>query len=369
MTARPDQFYVVTPPGFEKITRAELLFLDIETRMVERGGVTFAGGLQELYLSNLWLRSASRILVRLGEVGARDFPTLFQRLARLPWGRFVKPGSPCNIRVAAHQSRLNHTGRIAETCQAAISKALGQESPLGDNGLQIFLRFVDNRCIVSVDSSGELLHRRGYRKAAVNAPLRENLAAACLLACGYDGSEAFVDPLCGSGTFAAEAGLIALKRAPGVNRSFAFMQWPGYRNGLWQQLLSEAQRQERSELEQPILASDNNPKAVAAARENISALGFQQQIQLSLTDMQQLEPPCAEGLLISNPPYGERLGANTDLGAFYTDLGRCYAERFSDWRGAVICPENSLPKMRGMHWLSSIRFSNGGLKVALWEKA
>jgi putative N6-adenine-specific DNA methylase len=319
-------------------------------------------------LASLWLRSASRILVRLAEVNARDFPTLFQRLARLPWGRYIHPGAGCDIRVSAHASRLGHTGRIAQTCQDAIDRALGAKCSLEKIEQKVFLRFFEDRCQVSIDSSGDHLHRRGYHQASVAAPLRENLAAGCLLAGGYDGSEVLVDPLTGSGTFVTEAALIALRRAPGQNRAFAFMQWPKYRQGLWRQLQFEARREERSELPQPIFAADNNSKAIEAARKNIESLGLGGKINLYLTDMQKLLPPAATGMLIANPPYGERLGRNASLKAFYRDIGDLYGRSFSGWKGLMLCPESELVQSTGLNFEPVLRISNGGIKVALLRK-
>jgi len=369
MQKQNNNYFVVTAPGFENICAKELVDLGIQPLNTIRGGVEFAGGLQELYLANLWLRSASRILVRLGEVAARDFPILFQRLSRLPWGRFIKPGAAYEIKVASHGSRLTHTGRIAEVCEAAIAKSLGEKR--GDSGLvqKVFLRMNDDHCQVSVDSSGEHLHRRGYRQARVAAPLRETLAAGCLLACHYDGSAPLLDMMTGSGTFAIEAAMIALHRAPGKERDFAFMGWPKYRPGLWQQLLIEAQREEKSTISTPIVALDNNPKAIAAVQKNLEMIGLTGLIQLSCGQIQQLQPQFPSGLMICNPPYGERLGKNASLKSLYHDLGRVYGTTFAAWQGAIICPESELLKTTGIAFSPLLRFSNGGIKVALLKKS
>jgi len=369
MKIQDDNYFVVTTPGFEEITTRELNKLGIDVNKSIRGGVQFRGGLRDLYLANMWLRSASRILVRLGEVGARDFPTLFQRLSRMPWGRFIKPGQGCDIRVTAHSSRLIHTGRIADTCRDAIDKSLGEKGSRDQIDQKIYLRLSDDRCQVSIDSSGEHLHRRGYHQASVNAPLRENLAAGCLLASGYDGSQILVDAMTGSGTFATEAALIALHRAPGRERQFSFMNWPKYRQGLWKQLQVEAQREELSELPKAIIAVDSNPKAVDAATRNCECLGLSGMIQISNGDMQNLEPEANEGLLICNPPYGERLGRNATLKALYRDIGTLYGQRFSRWRGVILCPENELVTSTGIKFSPLVRFSNGGINVALLQKS
>jgi putative N6-adenine-specific DNA methylase len=367
MVTQQNRYFAVTPPGFEDVCAAELRALDIAAPKVLAGGVEFSGGLHELYQANLWLRSASRVLVRVGEVTARDFPSLFKKLVRLPWGRFVKPGTDCRFRVTCHSSRLSHSGRVAETCRDAIAKALGNTEPAAIEAT-VHLRLEADRCQVSIDSSGELLHRRGYRVASVAAPLRENLAAGCLLALGYSGSVPLIDAMTGSGTFAIEAALIALNRAPGVKRQFAFMDWPKFRPGLWQQLLQQAQREERADLAASISAVDNNSKAVAAARQNLEAAGLAGKIVFDCRPMQQLSAGPQPGMLICNPPYGERIGRTAALLALYRDLGQVYGAEFSAWQGALVCPDSELVRATGIPFESLLRFSNGGIRVALLKK-
>lgn len=366
MTKPKNRYFAVVPPGFEKICAAELQRLGVAETAEVIGGVEFGGDLRELYLANLWLRSPTRILVRIGELQARDFPTLFKKMVRLPWGRFVKPGCGIKVRATSHRSRLAHTGRLEQTCRDAIGRALGA-APEGVPEAVVYLRLDDDHCQVSLDSSGDLLHRRGYRKANVAAPLRENLAAACLLALGYDGSQTLVDGMTGSGTFAIEAALIAARRAPGGERSFAFMAWPKYREGLWRQLLEEARRTEVDPMS-AIIAVDSNPKAIAAAQQNLQAAGVEEHVRLDCRPLQQLIAATGQGLIVCNPPYGERLGRTAALQALYRDLGRVYHGTFNSWQGALICPDSELVRATGIDFVPLLRFSNGGIRVALLEK-
>jgi putative N6-adenine-specific DNA methylase len=367
MAGQNNCYFAVTTPGFESVCAGELQQLKINSSL-QFGGIEFHGGLSELYLANLWLRSASRILVRLGELSARDFPTLHKRLLRLPWGRFIKPGTLCNVRVVCHRSRLSHSGRVAETTLQAIYKSLGAEADPQGRSQQVLVRIEDDRCLVSIDSSGELLHRRGYRQARVAAPIRENLAAGCLLALGYDGSLPLLDAMTGSGTFAIEAALIALRRAPGAKRSFAFMDWPKYRPGLWAQLLQQAQQQEKTELAAPIYAVDNNLKAIAAAELNLSSAALQGLVRIQCQPMQQLVADSVHGLIICNPPYGERIGRTAALQALYRDIGRVYGEVFATWQGALVCPDAELIRSTAIPFAPLLRFSNGGIRVTLLKK-
>ncbi len=367
MAVVQNRYYVITPPGLELICAGELARLGIPGS-VSRGGVEFAGGLRELYLANLWLRSASRVLVRLGELKARDFPTLYKRLVRLPWGRFIKPGTHCEVRVTCHRSRLNHSGRIAETVQTAVAKALGESSAGTGAAQRIFLRLEDDCCQLSVDSSGELLHRRGYRQASVTAPLRENLAAGALLLLGYDGSRPLIDGMTGSGTFAIEAALIALNRAPGRARQFAFMHWPKYRQSLWEQLCLRAKAQENVPDELQIVAVDSNPLAIEAAQQNAKAAGVASLVSLRQQQMQELQPGPRRGLIICNPPYGERIGRTAALRSLYRSLGQLYLQEFSDWQGALVCPDAELSRATGIDFAPVAGFSNGGIRVSLLKK-
>ena len=233
--------FAITAPGLEALCAGELTALGLANRPVP-GGVEFHGGLREIYLANLWLRTATRVVVRLDSFRCRSFPDLFQRTRRLPWGQFLRTQTRVEVSASSRGSRLFHTDRIADT----VREAIGHDSAvsLAPCTQRLLVRFEDDICQLSVDSSGELLHRRGYRQDAAPAPLRETLAAAMLLLAGWDGRERLLDPLCGSGTLPIEAALLAGRRPPGAQRTFAFMDWPGYRPGLWQALQVEAVRQQ-----------------------------------------------------------------------------------------------------------------------------
>jgi len=158
------ELFAVAAPGLEGVCTRELSGLGIEGVTPVAGGVSFAGGLAEIYRANLWLRTASRVLVRIGSLRTRDFPDFYKKCVRLPWGRFIRPTTRVQVRATSHRSRLNHTDRIAETVQDAIHRALGSQVALGEGPSQIVVvRFEDDQCRISIDSSGELLHRRGYR--------------------------------------------------------------------------------------------------------------------------------------------------------------------------------------------------------------
>ncbi|RPJ45205.1 MAG: hypothetical protein EHM21_09560, partial [Chloroflexi bacterium] len=256
-----ERCFAVTAPGLEPLAAKELRNIGISLEgqkpvtglhLAEKrttggaaaesdrsGGVSFTGSLEDIYRANLHLRTASRVLVRLGDFYAAGFPELRKKAGRLAWERFLAPGQPVSLHVTCHKSKLYHSGAVAERVLAAIADRLGKPapavkaSPTGEEGegtavQMIVVRLIHDHCTISVDSSGELLHRRGYRQATAKAPLRETLAAAMLLASGWDGASPLVDPFCGSGTIAIEAAMLALGIPPGWRRSFAFMNWPRY---------------------------------------------------------------------------------------------------------------------------------------------
>lgn len=359
--------FAVTAPGLEGCCAEELRELGMAGIVTVAGGVEFAGGLRDLYRANLWLRCASRVLVRLASFRCRAFPDLYQRIARQPWGQFLRPGTPFSVSAASHGSRLFHTERIVATATAAVHHALGGEVPAADQaGQRLLVRIEDDVCQLSVDGSGALLHRRGYRQDAASAPLRETLAAGLLRLSRWDGAEALVDPLCGSGTLPIEAALLAARRPPGSGRRFAFMDWPGYRPGLWQALLLEA-RQAQREPPGVILGSDRDPEVVTAARANALRAGVGDWLQLECRALETVRLPPGPGLLVANPPYGARLEAGRDLAPLFAALGRLCLQGGSGWRCAFLAPDAGLARATGLQLKSLGRFSNGGIGVTLWE--
>lgn len=361
------EFFIITAPGLETVCAAEATALGLAEVRTSPGGVCFTGGLRELYLANLHLRTATRIAARLGAFKATDFPELFRKALRLSWGSFLRPGTAVEVRVTAHRSRLLHTGRIAETVSAAIERALGNISAgTLDGGFRqtILVRFEDDHCTISCDSSGELLHRRGYRTEAGPAPLRETLAAAALMLLGWDGSTPLCDPLCGSGTIPIEGTLLATGRAPGCRREFAFMHWPGYRPGLWQALIEEA---ERRVLAPPVAisASDGDGRVLAVARQNAERAGVAKAITLTCSAVQDLPQRPGPGLVLCNPPYGIRLEPGADLVALYRNLGKGLRHAFPGWTIAFFAPDERLARATGLPVRTRAHLVNGGLSVSL----
>ena len=367
-----ENFYAIVSPGMESVCATELTALEITPQEVDAGGIAFAGRLRDLYRANLWLRTASRILVRFAEFRSRDFPDLYRRAKRLPWGRFIRPETSVSFRVTCHSSRLNHTTRIAEALESALNQALGRSAnPVSKNPQLVLVRIVDDQVTLSIDSSGELLHRRGYRQSVTAAPLRETLAAGVLMLLEWSGTVPLVDPMCGSGSFLLEGAMLARKQAPGLNRSFAFMAWPGYREGLWKLLCDEAKRGE-VDVNVAINGADENPKAVASAIENCQRCGVADQIVIDQRSLS--EQPVhddqgrrgGQGLAICNPPYGKRLDLGENPEVFYSELGQQLQRTYPGWQLAMLCSDPKLVKATGLPFKKITSLDNGGLRVGLY---
>ncbi len=361
-----EQLFAATAPGLEGVCAAELIALGMDGVKAVAGGVDFCGGLRELYLANLWLRTASRVVVRFGELRCRDFPTLYRKALQLPWGRYVKPGTQLQVRATCRRSRLQHTDRIADTLNKAMIRALGGASSEESGPKQLLIvSLEDDLCRLSLDSSGELLHRRGYRQDVGAAPLRETLAAGILMLLGWHGERPLFDPMCGSGTFLIEGALLALQWPPGAQRKFAFMDWPHYRSGLWQALLLEAAKQGKDQC--PSLAgADRDAVVLEAARRNAARAGVAEYLSLQPLELsQQSQPASLPGLALSNPPYGARLGRG-ELDSTYRALGGLYAGVLSEWQRAFLCPDPRLAKLTGLSLAQIAGLQNGGIRIGLF---
>ncbi|HEY3311642.1 MAG TPA: class I SAM-dependent RNA methyltransferase [Anaerolineales bacterium] len=375
-----NSFFVVAAPGLDPLAAGELRQLRLEP-VIEAGGVGFKSDHAGLYAANLHLRTASRVLARVGQFFyATTFAELREKAGRLPWERFLRPGQPVTLRVTCHKSKLIHTAAVAERIAGAIYDRLGKESPLvkaGDEEREgsvaqpasaaqlVVVRVANDQVLVSMDSSGELLHRRGYRQALAKAPLRETLAAAMLLASGWDARSPLVDPFCGSGTIPIEAAMLALGIPPGMNRRFGFMDWPDYDASLWQSLLEQVQPPEIVQL--PLYASDRDAGAVKMAHENAARAGVEQAIHFDCLAVSAITPPPGPGWVVTNPPYGLRVSAGHDLRNLYAQFGNVLRARCPGWHAAVLSSDISLLGHTGLKLDTSFSMVNGGVGVRLGQ--
>jgi putative N6-adenine-specific DNA methylase len=356
----------VCPPGLEAVLAAELRALGIRPGPARRGGVAFTGTTRQLYVANRWSRVASRVLVRVARFPAPTWDHLEAGLGDVSWDALLPPNRPVHLRVSSSGSRLYHTGAIAERAARVLDRPLAERA--GDEIQLIVLRIAGNEATVSLDSSGAALHRRGWRLAGAKAPLRPDLAAAMLLAIGWDGTGPLVDPFGGSGTIAIEAALIARDRPPGGDRSFAFRQWPTFEPGTWSSVEGEvAARAAAHRTPPPIVVSDRDRGATDATRQNAERAGVAHDLTIVTRALSDLTVPAGadRGWLVSNPPYGRRVAGGGDLRDLYSRLGQVVREQLPGWSTALLVADTRLAAASGLRTEPLWRSTNGGLPVTL----
>ncbi len=305
--------------------------------------------------------------MRLGSFHARALGELERKLGLLPWGTWLASGTLVQARVSCHKSRLYHQKAIAErVVRASGCAAAPPAGPDGepDPGTQlVVVRVLRDEVTVSLDSSGALLHRRGYRLETAKAPLRETLAAALLLAGGWDPDTPLVDPMCGSGTIAIEAALLARRIAPGAGRGFRFRHWRPWDDAAWAPLLAAARAAERPRAPAEIVASDRDAGAMRAARANAERAGVAADIRFVTRAVSDLEPQAGPGQLVSNPPYGVRVSEGRELRDLFARIGQLCRDRLPAFGVTLLVPEAPLERATGLSFRELFRTQNGGLLV------
>jgi putative N6-adenine-specific DNA methylase len=372
----PFRLFAVAAPGLEPLLRDELTAIGVQGRLMP-GGVEFDGSAKDMYRANLHSAIASRVLVRCAEFRVTNFAQLERFAARVPWNRWLS-SQPVSLRVTCRKSRLYHSDAVAERVARAMDRRPETVVDAGDEDAaadavdrQLFVVRLDHDvCSISADSSGELLHRRGYRMAIGKAPLRETLAAAMLRAVGWPGEGAgglrgpLVDPFCGSGTIAIEGACRARGIPPGSSRCFAFESWPTHDPALWDRLRQDARARVLPSCPVVIRASDRDAGAIEAARANADRAGVTADITFEQRAISAIEPPPSVGWVITNPPYGARARGGADLRDLYARFGSILRVGFAGWHLAMLAAD---PRLAGQVGLGRLRcvFSttNGGIAV------
>lgn len=361
-------YFATVARGLETIAAQELTSLGAQMVQPEFAGVSFCGDRQLLYRVNLWSRVIYRVLMPIAQVRAEGAEDLYRGVYDLDWSVYLSPEQTFLIDCTGKNSRLNHSHFTALQIKNAIvdqqRDRWGHRSNIDrlNPHLVINAHIRNNQCHLSLDSSARSLHRRGYRPAMGLAPLKETLASALLLMAQWNPTQALYDPLCGSGTFLLEAGLKSLNIAPGkFQTQFGFQNWPHYDPPLWQGLLAQAQAEELSQARAPLWGSDQAPETIAQARSNAQACGLDSQIHFFCQNLAAIEAPAGEGILICNPPYGQRLGVARELGDFYRQLGDIFKQRFKGWTAFVLSGNKELTKCIGLRPARRMPVFNGSL--------
>ena len=370
MTASNDlELFLVTAPGLESALCAEVQAKGFKNPVPGMGGVTVKGGWPEIWRANLEIRGASRVLARIAEFRALHLAQLDKRARKVRWAEILRPDVPFRVEASCKHSRIYHQGAAAQRIKTAIQEELGAPvSP--DAELCIKARIDDDLCTISIDTSGELLHRRGHKEAVAKAPMRENLAALFLRQCGYDGTEPVIDPMCGSGTFVIEAAEIAAGLNPGRSRHFAFEQLANFDAAAWQRL-REAKRNASSDGAAPAIRFrgwDHDAGAIRMSRANAERAGVAAVTEFQQCPIEDLAAPGGPpGLVIVNPPYGARIGNKKHLYALYRTLGQTLRSRFVGWRVGLVTNEATLAEATGLPFRPPMGpVSHGGIRVSLF---
>jgi len=361
----PFEIFLAVAPGFEGLAADEARAAGFAGATPVPGGVTLQGGWPDVWRANLDLRLPGRVLVRLGAFHAAHLAQLDKRARRFPFGDTLRADLPVRVDVTTRASKIWHARAAQQRIETALREGVGT-SIAADAPLTLKVRIDEDLVTLSLDSSGEALHKRGWKQAVAKAPLRETLAAAFLRQAGFDGSQTVIDPMCGSGTLVIEAAQIAAGIAPGGGRGFAFQQLASFDAAHWDRLLARP-------LPPPpparFFGQDRDDGAIRMSRANADRAGVAGCTVFTRQAISDLAPPpgAAPGLVITNPPWGARIGERKLLFALYATLGRVLAERFAGWRVGLIAPDAGLVKATGLGLTAAADpVDIGGIKASLW---
>ncbi len=367
------EIFLVAAPGLEAALCEEAREKGFAEPTVIKGGVTVRGGWREVWRANLEIRGASRVVARIAQFRALHLAQLDKRSRKVAWGEALRRDRPFRVEATCKTSRIYHSGAAAQRVERAISEELG--APLSAEAeVCIRVRFEDDMCTIGVDTSGELLHKRGFKEAVAKAPMRETMAALLLRLCGYDGREPVLDPMCGSGTFVIEAAEVAAGLMPGRSRHFAFEHLASFDEAAWAGM-REAACGAAAVPSVRFYGSDIDAGAIVMSRANAERAGvaaFCEFKQLAFSEIVAPEGPpnCSGGLVIINPPYGDRIGDKPRLTSLYRSMGETLKARFTGWRVGIVASDEALANACGLPWLPTQgSISHGGLRVTLYQTA
>jgi putative N6-adenine-specific DNA methylase len=370
-------YFATCPRGLEPVLQAELAELGAQHISVTDGGVGFSGDLALSWKANLESRVATRILWRVGQTPYSNEDGIYKQAMALPWPTWFDVGRTIMVKVTAVKCPLRSLEFVTLRIKDAVCdkfRQVGGERPSVDTRepdirIHAFLTATD--CQFYVDTSGAALYQRGNRLSSVEAPLRENLAAGILKLTGWQTNMPLLDPMCGSGTFLIEAALMALDIAPGLKRSFAFEKLKNFDAALWSTIKQAAQKRVKAARPMLIFGSDSDFRAVRAARQNLEAAGLSNVVQVQQMDILESPAPAlptgVTGILLSNPPYGERIGETDELEALYPQLAASLKRNFAGWNAFFLTSDLRMPKLMRLSPSRKTPLFNGPLECRLFE--
>jgi putative N6-adenine-specific DNA methylase len=368
-----ERFFSPCPRGLEDALAAELSAHGALDVAAGEGGVAFAGPIELAYRVNLESRLASRVLWRVGSGAYRNEQDIYELAYGLEWPRWFRVDRTLRVDVAATRSPLTSlefaTLRIKDAvCDrhralSGIRPSVSKDRP----DVRVYAYLSDTQATFYLDTSGEPLFKRGLRRAHSEAPLRENLAAGLLRLSGWQPGTPLLDPMCGSGTIALEAALIALDVAPGLKRTFGFQKLSWYDGQLWQRIKQAAQRRAKPPAPAGIHARDNDPAAVQLCIATLESAGFGGAVTVEHADILSGTAPAASGIIVANPPYGVRMADSPALAAFYPRLGDALKQRYAGWTAFLLSGDTRLPKLIGLKAARRTPLFNGAIECRLYE--
>jgi putative N6-adenine-specific DNA methylase len=363
-SARRHRIAVVCTPGLELWCRQELIGLGLKPKPAGPGLFEADATTRQLYAANVWLRTAARVVVRAGTFRATDFAHLQAGAADIDWSIWLPSGIAPKFRVSANDSKLYHTDAVAQRLHQVVGP-----SSVGEPEQLVVVRIERNTVTISIDSSGPALHHRPWRLALAPAPLRTTMAAAALLATGWDGSVPLIDPFCGAGTIPIEAALLALGLPPSGRRAFAFHDWPSFEAGTWASVTASEPAVGAPGGTMPrIVGSDRDNELVRAAEANAERAGVGDHVRFETVVVSQLKAADGAGLVLTNPPFGKRVGEGR-LDGLYRRFGAVVNQRLAGHDLAVVSPDRKLVGLADRRLRSLAHFRHGGLPVDLYHRA
>lgn len=377
-----EQFFATVPRGLETLLAEELAAFGVADSQVQPGGLGFRAAWSSCYRANLESRLATRILWRIAEGPYRSEDDLYKLALRQPWPDLFSLDKTLRVFTTAVRCPLKSldflTLRIKDAVCDAFRTRTGNRPnvDIREPDIRVHVFLTEDRCTLYLDTSGAPLWQRGLRHANVEAPLKENLAAGILKLSGWQPGQPLLDPMCGSGTFLLEAACISLDRAPGLNRvRFGFEHLAHFEPETWKTIRGQALARQQEPRPLPIFGSDVDQKAVRASRHNLKEAGFGNVVAVQQTDFLSLEPPViaaeegqpTEGILVANPPYGERMGERTALAEFYPSMGDHLKRHFSGWTACFFTADPTFARLIHLKPRRKIVLFNGPLECRLYQ--
>jgi putative N6-adenine-specific DNA methylase len=367
------QFFATCPRGLEALLADELLAQRALKIVVTDGGVSFEGNLDTMYRVNLHSRIATRIMSRVGQGSYTSEEDIYKATFKLNWPSWFKVNQTIRVKVTGVKCPLKSLDFVTLRIKDAVCDRFREEGALRpsvsvrDPDVRIHAYLTQDQYQLYLDTSGAPLYQRGFRDVSVIAPLRENLAAGIIMLSDWIPGTPFLDPMCGSGTFLIEAAMMAVNQPPGMKRTFGFQKLTSFDEGLWKKIESEAMNKMKPIEFLDIYGSDMDLRAVRVARHNLKVAGLEEVTKVMQSDFIKLEPPTSEGTLVTNPPYGQRIGEDEDLKEVYPAWAKHMKESFGGWNTYFLTADLEMPKDMRLKPTKKTPLYNGALECRLFE--